>query len=223
MKRIYLLAALSVLLAVLVLACFHGNGKTYHGYGRYTLRVDLDEVVIGSETYKVTRQGDEMVIGGHTIARGIYRKTEPWLYVHNIDAENDKVDVTFEGERGGKKIYPLYTGSSASIFAVFKEAGWEMERSTCALFDDAYLVWLVSHRWSPDGIYFDIQIRTGDETEWDLFPEPDPSNPDRPGNFFVENGAGPVLIEEVGAYAEILEFTYDDEEPIATVKFTSAE
>ena len=155
-------AHLIVLLSIIVLLA--GCCATFNGYGRYTLRVDCDKVKIDEETYEITRQGADLVVGGHTLKRGIYRKTRPWLYIHHM--YDNKVDLTFD--EGSKAGYPLYTGASASIFDVYAKP-WEMTSSTNAEFSDNF--WLISHRWSDQGIFFDLQRRIGDETQWQLVRE----------------------------------------------------
>jgi hypothetical protein len=98
---------------------------------------------------------------GHTISRGIYRKTRPWLYTHKIDAT--EIDITFD--TGSKDVYPLYVGSSASIFDVHAHP-WEMTRSTNAAFINNH--WLVSHRWNSAGVFFDLQRMNSDVADWTL-------------------------------------------------------
>lgn len=173
---------------------------TYEGYGRYTLKVDCDEVIINGTTYKLTNLNSDFVIDGHTISRGIYRKTKPWLYIHDI--QNDRVDITFE--EGGKKEYPLYTGSSASIFSVY-EHPWEMTKSTCASFNDNY--WLISHRWTNTGIYFDLQRKLNDNSMWQLVQ----------ANIFVPSNGSEVNIDEITTKVKIVEF--DSDQMKAKVQF----
>lgn len=202
MRRITFLAAIA--LVTLAVACCP---TTYSGFGRYELRVGCDEVEIDGETYQVTRQGNDLVVDGHSFPRGIYRKTRPWLYLHGVEQGSDfeRVDITFEA--GGKELYPLYTGSTGSIFDVYAHP-WEMKRSTCALFDD-YTTWLVSHRWAPDGIYFDLQERLdGDNQRWRLL---------RPDIFAAADGT-PVDVPEISTRVEIVSF--DAAARSAMVRFT---
>ena len=86
--------------------------RTYEGYGRYDLGYNRDKVIIyGLGTFTATKQGNEIVIDKHTAPRGVYRKTKPWLYVHQV--RHSSVDVTFD--RGSKELYPVYTGLTAAI------------------------------------------------------------------------------------------------------------
>jgi hypothetical protein len=142
-----------------------GCCDTYNGYGRHVLRVDCDKVIIDGVSYKITRAGTDYMVAGHSFSRGIYRKTRPWLYVHRIDGDN--VDITFDS--GAKDIYPLYTGSSGSIFDVYRSNGWDISQSTCIAFVDK--TWLVAHRWTNDGIYFDLQKNGDDVADWQLIKE----------------------------------------------------
>ncbi len=140
-KTLRLIILFSILLVPLT-GC--QNCPTHNGYGRYSMKVGCGKVVIDGETYAITQNGDELVIEGHTISRGIYRKTHPWLYVHQI--EGGVADFTFD--EGSKDIYPLYTGASTSVFDVYAHP-WEITRSTNFSFPDGY--WLVSHRSSIPG------------------------------------------------------------------------
>lgn len=180
---------------------------TFSGYGRYTMQVDCEKVIIGGKTYKITQRDNELVVAGHTLGRGIYRKDRPWLYVHHVDG--DRVDITFE--EGSKPEYPLYTGSSGSIGDVYAHP-WEMTRSTNAEFPDNY--WLVSHRWSDTGIFFDLQQRIGDVTEWRLVQ----------GDIFVpDDGTTEVLVnaETINTKVNIIPSTFDATQRKAKVKFTA--
>jgi hypothetical protein len=167
---------------------FYACCDTHHGYGRYTLKVGCDEVIINGTAHKIITHNGELVIDGHTFSRGIYRKTRPWLYIHNI--QNDMVDITFD--EGGKEEYPLYTGSSGSIFSVY-EHPWEMTRSTCALFENDY--WLISHRWTEAGIYFDLQKKLGDNLSWQLVRE----------NILVPTDGSEVNIDEINTKVRIID------------------
>lgn len=173
------------------------------------MRIDCDEVSLADSVFKIIKRGGDLVLTGHTVAadhtlhRGIYRKTRPWLYVHHIEA--DKVDITFDS--GSKEQYPLYTGASGSIFNVFAHP-WEMTRSTNAAFPRNY--WLVSHRWSGTGIFFDLQQQIGDETRWRLVQ----------GDIFVSGDGTEVTVSEIGASVKIISF--DAEAKKALVKFSPA-
>jgi hypothetical protein len=138
-----------------------GCCTTHHGYGRYDLEVGCDRVEIDGVEHQVDGSGSNPMLGSRTLQRGINRDDLPWLYLHR--SQGNRVDITFD--KGSKDIYPLYTGLSASIFSVYDHP-WEMTRSTNAAFDNNY--WLVSHRWAADAIYFDLQQRTGDVTQWQL-------------------------------------------------------
>ncbi len=176
--------------------------RSFSGYGRYTLHVGCEQVAIAGQTYSLTRRDNEFVIEGHTISRGIYRKTRPWLYVHNM--EGDSVDVTLD--EGSKPEYPLYTGASDSIFDVY--AGpWPMTRSTNAAFSDNY--WLISHRWSDTGILFDLQQQQGSVTNWSLVR----------GDIFVPGDGTEVTIGEIHTKVKILTFEAGGQR--AQVQFTA--
>ena len=193
--------AILAILALTLLVFLVGCCDTYEGYGRYTLKVDCDQVRIDGTDYKITTRDGELVIAGHTFDRGIYRKTRPWLYLHHVDG--DMVDITFE--QGSKDIYPLYTGSSASIFDVYAHP-WEMTRSTNAAFADNK--WLVSHRWSADGIYFDLQQMLGDVTNWQLLQ----------GDLFVPGDGSEFPITDISTMVKITDF--DPAAKTAMVEFT---
>ncbi len=179
-----------------------GCCSTYEGYGRYMLKVDSDQVKIDGINYKITRRGSDLVVADHTFGRGIYRKTKPWLYLHHVNG--DKVDITFE--EGGKAEYPLYTGVSASIFDVYAKP-WKIIRSTNASFAEDF--WLVSHRWSDTGVYFDLQKNLGDVTSWQLEVE----------NIFVPGDGTEVLVAEIETRIKIISFDAVAQE--ATVQFSS--
>lgn len=196
MKRLYLIVSVGLLLLLAGCIC-----DTFTGYGRYTMRVDCEQVRIGDRAYKITRRDNNLVIADHSLYRGIYRKDRPWLYVHHVDG--DRVDITFE--EGSKPEYPLYTGSSASIFDVYAHP-WEMTRSTNAAFPDNY--WLVSHRWSDTGIFFDLQQRIGDVREWNLVQE----------DIFVDGDGAVVTVAEINTKVKIISF--DPTQNKATVEFT---
>ncbi len=157
---------------------------------------------IEGEAYTVERRGRELVVDGHTVPRGIYRKTRPWLYLHGVDG--DTVDITFDS--GRKSLYPLYTGLSGAIFDVYAHP-WEMERSTAATFDDDYGLWLVSHRWSDDGIFYDLQRRLEGDTRWSL----------ERGDIFVPGDASEVIVREIATSVRVLSF--DPAARKAMVKF----
>ena len=196
MKKVYLIALVGLLVSLM------GCCPTFSGYGRYTMQVDCEKVIIGGETYEITRVGNDLAVAGHTFGRGIYRKSRPWLYVHHMDG--NRVDITFE--EGSKAEYPLYTGVSASIFDVYGHP-WEMTRSTNAAFPDNY--WLVSHRWSDTGIFFDLQQRIGDVMEWRLVR----------GDIFVPRDGTEVEIAEIPTKVRIISF--NAAERTAMVEFTT--
>lgn len=196
MNKLYFLIMAGLLLSLT------GCCQTYSGYGRYLMRVDCDEVEIDGQTYMITKSGGDLVIDSHTFARGIYRKTRPWLYIHRKDEE--EVDITFE--QGLKDIYPLYTGVSASIFDVYAHP-WEMTRSTNAAFPDNY--WLISHRWSSAGILFDLQQRTGGVTDWRLVR----------ADILVPSNGAEVLIGEINTKVKIVPSTFNLAQKKANVQF----
>lgn len=180
------------------------NIQRYEGYGRYTMIPNCTEVEIGTNVYKLNRRGSRFELDGHTLGRGIYRKTKPWLYVHEIDS--DKIDITFD--MGSKDSYPLDTGSSATIFDVYRSEPWDIQKSTVAEFEDSYF--LVSHIFSEDGVYFDLQRNIDPETNvrWLLVE----------GNIFVKKDGTTTVIDEINTIVEITEFNYDTK--TAKVKFT---
>lgn len=160
MKKILLSLTIPLLLA----SCC----RQFTGYGRYTLRDNCGTVTIAGVAYKAvfdpTRPGGgDFIIGGQTVQRGIHRKERPWLYVHSIDKVRKIINLTFDS--GDKSQYPLYTGNKASIFDVY-EHPWQIENSTCLLFSDKK--WLVAHRWSSAGVYFDLQQMGTSEDNWSL-------------------------------------------------------
>jgi len=106
------------IIAAVAVIVISGCCDTHNGYGRYTLKVDCDKVMIDGDEYIITKHNDDFAVGGHTIVRGINRKTKPWLYVHEI--RDNVVDITFE--EGEKKEYPLYTGSGESIFDLYSKS-----------------------------------------------------------------------------------------------------
>ncbi|MFC2000377.1 hypothetical protein ACFLXE_06445 [Chloroflexota bacterium] len=178
--------------------------KKAGGPGRYTMRANIDRVRIGLETYMITRQDSDLYIAGHELTRGIYRENLPWLYVHHI--EDDTVDITFE-EEGMKAPYPLYTGADMHISSnELYDHPWEMRRSTCIAFEENY--WLIAHRWSDTGIYFDLQHQIGDETMWEFV-----------GETFVEADGSGELISEISTHVKI--DTFSAQQRRAIVVFTT--
>ncbi len=164
--------------------------KTYDGFGRYSLRLGCDQVKIDGEVYSVEKSGTGLQVNGYGIGRGIFRKNRPWLYVHQIEEET--ADLTFDS--GRKPLYPLYTGLSGAIFEVYAHP-WEMERSTAAAFEDDF--WLVSHRWSDDGLFFDLQRRLdGDDTRWVL----------ERGDIFVPGDGSEAIVREIATGVQVLSF-----------------
>jgi hypothetical protein len=186
-KKMLRLIILFIILLVPLTGC--QNCLTHNGYGRYALKAGCGKVVIDGATYEITQNGSELVIEGHTISRGIYRKTRPWLYVHQI--EGGVVDLTFD--EGSKDIYPLYTGASASVFDVYAHP-WEITRSTNFSFSNNY--WLVAHRWSDAGIYFDLHQNVGDQTQWVLVQ----------GDIFVAGNGAVTTIPEINSTVKINDF-----------------
>lgn len=176
--------------------------QSYHGYGRYMIRVDCDDVEIEGKTYKITRRGNELVVAGHTLPRGIYRKTPPWLYLHHVN--QNEVDITFE--KGSKPSYPLYTGASATILNPYVRP-WPVIHSTNVEFSDNY--WLVSHRWSDTGIFFDLHQQIGDVTRWELVQ----------GDIFIPGDGKEIRIEEINTKVKVLSF--DPREKWAIVQFSA--
>lgn len=191
-----------VTVLALLPAMFLGSCCTTHeGYGRYTLS-PCDAVEVEGESYELTKSGSALVIDGHTVGRGIYRKTRPWLYVHAVGS--DTVDVTFDS--GSKSIYPLYTGSSASIFDVYAHP-WEIARSTCAAFGGEH--WLVAHRWSDTGVYFDLQRKVGNDTQWQLLQ----------ADIFVPASGAQVDVTQIQTGVKVVSF--DGTAKTATVQFVA--
>lgn len=163
--------------------------STFSGYGRYELKPGCDSVEIAGQSHQVIRSGTSLLVDNRTLTRGVNRDSTPWLYFHHDDG--NKVDITFD--IGTKDIYPLHTGISASIFAVYDHP-WEMTRSTNAAFENNY--WLVSHRWSDDEILFDLQQRVGDVTQWQLVT----------ANIFVPDDGTEVVVPEINTGIKILSF-----------------
>jgi hypothetical protein len=180
----------------------HGGGccATYSGYGRYAMEVGCDVVEIAGVTYQLERSGSDLTVGGRSLQRGINRDARPWLYLH--EDQGGRGDITFD--EGSKDIYPLYTGVSASIFGVYDHA-WEMTRSTNAAFSENY--WLVSHRWAADAIYFDLEQRTGDVTQWRL----------ARADIRVPGDGTEVTVQEISTSVKILSF--DPVQRVAMVQF----
>ena len=178
----------SLITAGLMTACC----PDYEGYGRYTLKVDCQTVTIEEVSYQLTysTSTDNYVINGQTISRGVMRKVRPWLYIHQINDTRNTVDVTFD--IGEKPEYPLYTGSSGSIFDVFSKP-WEIEKSTCLLFEDKH--WLVAHRWDTNGVYFDLLHNLGSVEAWSFLDE-----------IFVPNDGDSHVISAVHVKIVIVEF-----------------
>ncbi len=124
------------------------------------------------------------------ISRGIYRKTRPWLHLHGVDG--DTADITFDS--GRKSQYPLYTGLSDAIFEVYAHP-WEMKRSTAAAFDDDF--WLVSHRWSDDGMFFDLQRQLDDDDTRRVLER---------GDVFVPGDGSEAIVREIATSVRVLSF-----------------
>lgn len=174
--------------------------NTFLGHGRYTLK-SCDEIEIEGVTHRLEHTGGQWTLNGErSISRGINRDVLPWVYVHQ--ETNGNIDITFD--KGEKAIYPLHTGVSASIFSVFAHP-WQMTRSTNAAFANEH--WLVSHRWVQDGIYFDLQHRTGDVTQWQSIRE----------DIWVPSGGTEVSVAEIDARVRVLSF--DSAAPSAMVQF----
>ncbi|MCB0705123.1 MAG: hypothetical protein KDC34_07425 [Saprospiraceae bacterium] len=178
----------------------------YTGYGRYSLLIDCQTVTIDGIPYQLTLapNGTELAIDGHTITRGIQRKTRPWLYVHSIDMSTNTANITFD--EGSKSNYPLYTGSKASIFSPFDHP-WDIEYATCIAFANDY--WLVAHRWDATGVYFDLQLRNNnDDTDWTLVQ----------ADIFVANGGASVNVPEIAT--DVTVTALDATAKTATVEFS---
>lgn len=165
---------------------------------------DCEKVTIDGHDYTLSLHGDDLVIDGHTLTPGIYRKTRPWLYVHKIDPDAHKVDVTFDC--GSKPMYPLYTGNSASIFDVYAKP-YDIEVSTCAAFEGN--MWLVAHFIEDDGVYFDLQhdLDPVSHETWQLVTP----------NIFVANNTS-VDVAEISTTIHIT--NYDAGAKTATVTFS---
>lgn len=197
MQRVYL----SIMLGIMGMGCI--CPQTYHGYGRYELRLDCDKVIIDETTYMVNLSNDKLVVQNHTIGRGINRKYVPWLYVHQYD--ENKIDVTFD--TGDKPEYPLYVGASSTM-ALSYDHNLEIERSTNIACQNNR--WLISHRWSGSGLYFDIQERLGaDVLAWSHL-----------GEVFVSADGSDTSIPVINSKVKIIAF--DIEETKAVVRFSAA-
>jgi hypothetical protein len=176
--------------------------KTYT-YGRYTLRVDCDRVKIAGEEYALTRAGEALYLGGHPVTRGVYRMSQPWLYVHRI--AEDEVDVTFDEAKLG--FYPIYTGSMRAIFKPFLQP-CDVRQSSSVQFGDS--LWLVLHTWTDEGIVGDVNRREGSEEEWSLVR----------GDILIP--ADGVEIPIVQLNARVRCTAYDPDEQTAMLVFTKA-
>jgi len=195
-----LFAFLSVMLAIFFVGC--PPCTTYNGYGRYTLRLNCDKVNIGGQDFMVSKQGTDLIVANHSFSRGIYRKTRPWLYLHH--STSDKVDITFE--EGSKAIYPLYTGSTASIFEVYIHP-WNIQQSTCAAFANNF--WLVFHRWTEDGVLVDLQQQLSTVESWSLVQS----------DILLPANGNEVTVAQINTKMSCNSFNYPSK--TATVKFTS--
>jgi len=190
------------LVLLLLSAC---ECEVYQGYGRYTLKVNCERVIIeGSEYLLSIYDNGELVIDNHTLERGIYRKTKPWLYIHNIDAENNQVDVTFDS--GLKSEYPLYTGSYGTMNISYTETV-ELNESNNIQIEN---YWLVSHVFTNDGIYFDLHENLDplSNLDWKLVQ----------GNILVNSNGSPKDVSQVNTSIQILDFDLPNKK--AKVKFT---
>ena len=196
-KRIYIF----ILAGLIFLMGCEPACPTYVGYGRFSLSVNCGYVEIDGETYSLTQRDDELIIAGHTIGRGIYRKDRPWLYIHQINGSS--ADITFE--EGLKPEYPLYTGSTASISDVYATDPWPITLSTNAAFPDNY--WLISHRWSDTGVFFDLQHMGENLNSWELVKE-----------IFVPGDGSEIDIDEINTRVKIISFNPTDK--MAEVLFT---
>lgn len=157
-----------ILIPLFSTGCPRRPCPNYNGYGRYTLSVDCESVRINGKTYQLKWAQDQnnLAIAGHTISRGIMRKTEPWLYIHMMDLQTKRAEITFDN--GEKPNYPLYVGSAGAINVIYDQLV-DIKKSTCIEFPDKY--WLVCHRWKNNGVYFDLQQNTGDAEQWQLIKE----------------------------------------------------
>jgi hypothetical protein len=198
MKTVFVL--LAIMITLLLRDC--PPGQTYNGYGRYVLRINVDKVNIDGNLYDVTMRAGDVVVDAHTLSRGIYRKTRPWLYLHQ---ETDtRVDIT--SEEGLKEEYPLYTGSGGSIFEVLSKP-WDIKQSTCAAF--ANNCWLVFHRWVENGVLVDLQQQTGSVKDWRLLR----------GDILLPDNGSEVSISEINTKVGCVAFNF--QQKTARVKFTS--
>ena len=175
----------------------------YNGYGRYTLSVDCESVKINGKTYKLkwAQAQNNLAIAGHTISRGIMRKTEPWLYIHTMDPQAKRAEITFDN--GEKPTYPLYVGTVGTMNVMYDQMV-NIKKSTCIEFPDKY--WLVCHRWKDNGVYIYLQQNMGDVEQWQLIKE-----------IFVPNG-GSQTVEIISV--KITVTNYNETQETATIKFT---
>jgi hypothetical protein len=198
--KIATIAILLLATAPLLNGC--DSRKPNVGYGRYTLRIDLDTVKTTEGVFTITRQGTELVLGGHSLTRGVYRKTRPWLYVHRIGEE--EVDVTFD--EGSKVVYPLYTGSLTAIFNPYLRP-CDVTQSTCVMFKDGR--WLVLHTWTEDGILADLLQQGKSNEEWTLVR----------GDIYIPGDGTEVNVVQLRAKVKCTAFDLDGQ--TATVVFTA--
>lgn len=163
--------------------------RTFKGYGRFKVRIDQDLVIPNGLPYKITNLGRPgpfipriLVFDDHTIGRGIYRKTRPWLYVHHINDLSMEVDITIE--EGPNDEVPLHTGRSTYGSKVGGNS-WVREVTGSAVID-VDNKWLVVNRWSDTGFYLDLFDRFGD-LNWHLIQE----------DIFVQQDGGNVEVPEL--------------------------
>lgn len=180
---------LSMYLAVAAMTALLSSCCIGNTYGRYDMQVGQC-VKIDGVKHTLSKQGNEYLIDAHTIKRGINRKYKPWVYVHEI--KQGGVDITFDI---GKGDYPLYTGSSASIFSIFDHP-WEMTKSTNASLGNNH--WTISHKWRTDGILFDVQEMGSSNLAWGLVA----------ADLFVSSNGNKELIPGTNIAVRIVSFDY---------------
>jgi hypothetical protein len=178
-----------LILLTLLLAC---TCERYQGYGRYSLKIGCDEVVIDSAGYKVVEHNDALMIGDRIITRGINRDARPWIYLHH--RHGNRVDITFD--EGLQPLYPLYTGRKLTIYNIYDQP-WDSHMTTVFAFPDQH--WLLPHRYEKDGVYIDVWWNDIPDTlAWefvnsDIFVSPQEE----------------VYIKELGTAVRLTEYDYD--------------
>ncbi len=193
---------------------------TFEGHGRHTLHA-CDSVEIAGSTFELTGAEGEFSLAGRALRRGIDRRNEPWIYVHEISRTH--VDVTFEKVDSKSELYPLLVGSAGTIFDLGEDdphRWWPTNRWSVAELDAKQRYWLVVNRWGASGVHLDLQKRFG-TMEW---------QPGRPPNewqlirrdLLLPADGDEVILQPVGLKLKLNPGTFHWQEPgrFAAVKFS---